>query len=245
MSAVGDKLLSLRTERKLALNEVCRKSGIPPSRLVEIERDEEGVWEKFGVGPASIPDYLGLVGDTADGIPGLPGWGAKSTATVLAHYRTIEEIPDDAADWEVTVRSAAKLAETLAAHRDDALLYRKLAVLRRDVPLSETLADLESQCRVFAAKIELEADAKEVLADPGAQEVVKTFSGLLRQHEGDLTPEAFKAMTKATGKETGRKGKELFFPLRAAITGNVHGPDLSRVASVKGKDRILSELALQ
>jgi len=112
-------------------------------RRQEIERNEQGVWEKFGVAPASIPDYLGLVGDTADGIPGLPGWGAKSTATVLAHYRTIEEIPDDAADWEVKVRSAAKLAETLAAHRDDALLYRELAVLRRDVPLTETLDDLE------------------------------------------------------------------------------------------------------
>jgi len=112
-------------------------------RRQEIERDEEGVWAKFGVAPASIPDYLGLVGDTADGIPGLPGWGAKSTSTVLAHYRTIEEIPNDAADWAVTVRSAAKLAGTLAAHRDDALLYRELAVLRRDVPIEESLDDLE------------------------------------------------------------------------------------------------------
>lgn len=112
-------------------------------RRQEVERNELGVWEKFGVAPSSIPDYLGLVGDTADGIPGLPGWGAKSTATVLAHYKTIEEIPDDAADWNVTVRSAAKLAETLAAHRDDALLYRELAVLRRDVPITDTLDDLE------------------------------------------------------------------------------------------------------
>ncbi|MGI9648608.1 MAG: 5'-3' exonuclease [Acidimicrobiia bacterium] len=112
-------------------------------RRQEIERDEEGVWEKFGVAPSSIPDYLGLVGDTADGIPGLPGWGAKSSATVLAHYRSIEEIPDDASDWAVTVRSAAKLAETLAARREDALLYRELAVLRRDVPIEEDLDDLE------------------------------------------------------------------------------------------------------
>ncbi len=112
-------------------------------RRQEIERNEAGVWEKFGVAPSSIPDYLGLVGDTADGIPGLPGWGAKSTATVLAHYRTIEEIPDEAADWDVKVRSAAKLAETLAAHRDDALLYRQLAVLRRDVPITESLDDLQ------------------------------------------------------------------------------------------------------
>lgn len=112
-------------------------------RRQEIERNEQGVWDKFGVGPASIPDYLGLVGDTADGIPGLPGWGAKSTATVLAHYRTIEEIPEDPDDWDVEVRGRAKLAATLAAHRDDALLYRHLATLRRDVPLSEDLADLE------------------------------------------------------------------------------------------------------
>ncbi|MDH3606189.1 MAG: flap endonuclease [Acidimicrobiia bacterium] len=112
-------------------------------RRQEIERNEQGVWEKFGVAPSSISDYLGLVGDTADGIPGLPGWGAKSTATVLAHYRTIEEIPDDAADWDVKVRSAAKLAETLAAHREEALLYRELAVLRRDVPIPDSLDDLE------------------------------------------------------------------------------------------------------
>lgn len=112
-------------------------------RRQQIERDERGVWEKFGVAPSSIPDYLGLVGDTADGIPGLPGWGAKSTATVLAHYRTLEEIPDDSSDWEVPVRGAGKLADTLAAHREDAILYRELATLRRDVPISETLADLE------------------------------------------------------------------------------------------------------
>lgn len=112
-------------------------------RRQEIERNEQGVWEKFGVAPSSIPDYLGLVGDAADGIPGLPGWGAKSTATVLAFYKTIEEIPDDATDWAVTVRSAAKLAETLAAHREDALLYRELAVLRRDVPIPDSLDDLE------------------------------------------------------------------------------------------------------
>ena len=122
---------------------VIGKRVVTFDRRQEIERDEEGVWEKFGVAPSSIPDYLGLVGDTADGIPGLPGWGAKSTATVLAHYRTIEEIPDDAEEWAVKVRSASRLAETLAQNRDDALLFRELAVLRRDVPLTESLADLE------------------------------------------------------------------------------------------------------
>ena len=112
-------------------------------RRQEIQRNEQGVWDKFGVAPASIPDYLGLVGDTADGIPGLPGWGAKSTSTVLAHYRTIEEIPPSADDWDVTVRGSAKLAVTLDAHRGEALLFRELARLRRDVPLTEELADLE------------------------------------------------------------------------------------------------------
>jgi 5'-3' exonuclease len=112
-------------------------------RRQELERNEQGVWDKFGVGPGSIPDYLALVGDTADGIPGLAGWGAKSTATVLAHYRTLEEIPDDEAEWAVDVRGRAKLGATLAAGREDAMLYRTLATLRRDVPLAEELADLE------------------------------------------------------------------------------------------------------
>lgn len=106
-------------------------------------RDEKGVWEKFGIGPASIPDYLALVGDTADGIPGIPGWGAKSTATVLAHYGHLEAIPDDPEKWEVSVRGAKRLAGNLAAERDEAGLYKRLATLRTDVPLKESLTDLE------------------------------------------------------------------------------------------------------
>jgi 5'-3' exonuclease len=106
-------------------------------------RNEQGVVEKFGVLPASIPDYLGLVGDSADGLPGVPGWGAKSTATVLARYARIEAIPARAADWEVTVRGAERLAGSLVEHRDEALLYRELATLRRDVPLGEQAGDLE------------------------------------------------------------------------------------------------------
>jgi 5'-3' exonuclease len=105
--------------------------------------NEEGVRAKFGVAPASIPDYLALVGDAADGIPGIPGWGAKSAATVLDRYGHLDAIPADAADWDVKVRGAAKLAERLAAQREDARLYRDLATLRTDVPLAETLADLE------------------------------------------------------------------------------------------------------
>ncbi len=95
-------------------------------------RDADGVREKFGVDPESIPDFLGLVGDTADGFPGLPGWGAKSAATVLAHYKHLEHIPDAPGKWEVTVRSAAKLAATLAEQRDEAVLFRTIATLRTD-----------------------------------------------------------------------------------------------------------------
>lgn len=111
-------------------------------RMRQVLRDEQGVVEKFGVGPGSIPDYLALVGDTSDGIPGLPGWGAKSTATVLAYYKTLESIPKDAADWDVSPRGAGRLAETLQTHWEDALLYRTLATLRRDVPLVEVADDL-------------------------------------------------------------------------------------------------------
>jgi 5'-3' exonuclease len=104
--------------------------------------DEPGVVEKFGVEPASIPDWLALVGDAQDGIPGVPKWGAKSAAVVLARYKRIDSIPDDVREWDVTVRGAASLAESLKARRDDAKLYRTLATLRTDVPLKETLDDL-------------------------------------------------------------------------------------------------------
>ena len=104
--------------------------------------DAEGVREKFGVEPASIPDWLGLVGDSSDGIPGVPRWGAKSAATLLSHYKHIEEIPAEPESWEVKVRGAKGLAQSLAERREDALLYRKLAVLRTDVPLEEDLEAL-------------------------------------------------------------------------------------------------------
>ncbi|HXY91538.1 MAG TPA: 5'-3' exonuclease H3TH domain-containing protein [Acidimicrobiia bacterium] len=92
--------------------------------------DEAGVRAKFGVAPASIPDYLALVGDSADGFPGLPGWGSKSAAAVLARYEHLTAIPDDAREWDVDVRGAAKLASTLATARDAALLFLDLATLR-------------------------------------------------------------------------------------------------------------------
>ena len=105
--------------------------------------DEAGVREKFGVLPASIPDWLALVGDEADGYPGLARWGAKSAATLLAHYEHLEAIPDDVREWAVPVRGAPALAESLRAARDEAMLYRTLARLRTDAPLPESIAELE------------------------------------------------------------------------------------------------------
>jgi 5'-3' exonuclease len=100
------------------------------------------VEEKFGVKPESIPDYLALVGDTADGIPGVPKWGAKGAAVVLSRYGHIEQIPADETEWDVKVRGAKALAESLASMRDEAALYKRLATLRTDVPLRESLDDL-------------------------------------------------------------------------------------------------------
>ena len=105
-------------------------------RRTKEQRDESGVWRKFGVGPSSIADWLALVGDAADGYPGLPGWGAKSAATVLARYVHLEQIPKLAMEWEVTVRSAMRLATTLAEQREQAMLFRRLATLREDAPIA-------------------------------------------------------------------------------------------------------------
>ena len=99
------------------------------------QRDDAGVVKKFGVPPASIPDWLALVGDSADGFPGLPGWGATSAATVLARYGHLERIPERAADWDVSVRGAERLALTLADQGERARLFRTLATLRADAPI--------------------------------------------------------------------------------------------------------------
>lgn len=104
-------------------------------RVRRVTRDEAAVVARFGVPPASIPDYLALVGDSADGYPGLPGWGAKSAARVLARWRHLDAIPDDHRDWEVDVARAGSLAATLRASRAEALLFRQLATLRTDVPV--------------------------------------------------------------------------------------------------------------
>ena len=111
-------------------------------RRREIVLDEPAVIEKFGVRPESIPDYLALVGDNADGIPGIPRWGAGGTATVLARYEHIENIPAEFEEWDVKVRGAKALALNLNEMRSDALLYKKLATLRTDAPISESLGDL-------------------------------------------------------------------------------------------------------
>ena len=114
-------------------------------RRTRVVRDEAGVVAKFGVPPASIPDYLALVGDAADGYPGLPGWGAKSAAAVLAKFGHLESIPDDWQTWSVNASSPARLAKTLAAERDRAMLFRTLATLRTDIPLFESVDDLRWQ----------------------------------------------------------------------------------------------------
>lgn len=117
-------------------------------RVVQVDRqrrreiDEAALREAWGVGPESIPDLLALIGDSADGIPGLPGIGEKTASALLARYRHLDLIPADPAAWGVQVRGAAKVAETLASRRSDALLYRRLATLVLDVPLPESLEDL-------------------------------------------------------------------------------------------------------
>ena len=118
------------------------------SRIVQFDRrkgtmrDAEGVREKFGVGPASIPEYLALMGDSADGFPGIRGWGAKSAATVLARYTRLDDIPDDAAAWDVRVRGAARLAGALAGAREEAALFRDLATLRTTLTVFKDVDEL-------------------------------------------------------------------------------------------------------
>ena len=118
------------------------------TRIVQLNRrsrvtlDEAGVIKKFGVSPASIPDYLALVGDAADGYPGLRGWGAKSSAAVLAKFVHLESIPLDWREWRVNVASASALAETLSRERDRALLFRTLATLRTDIALFDDVDEL-------------------------------------------------------------------------------------------------------
>ncbi len=124
---------------------VCGKKVVCLNRRSGLVLDTAGVAGKFGVEPSSIPDYLALVGDSADGIPGVPGWGPKSASTLLASYGRIESIPKRHFDWSVQVRGAERLAESLRNHGDAVQLYRLLATLRLDVPLPEELDDLRWQ----------------------------------------------------------------------------------------------------
>jgi 5'-3' exonuclease len=118
------------------------------SRIVQLNRrtratmDESGVMQKFGVLPESIPDYLALVGDAADGYPGLPGWGAKSSATVLAKFLHLESIPKDCREWRVNAANAGALATTLCREWDSAILFRRLATLRTDIKLFDDVDEL-------------------------------------------------------------------------------------------------------
>ena len=112
------------------------------NRRTRVTLDEAGIVAKFGVSPASIPDYLALVGDSADGYPGLRGWGAKSSSAVLAKYRHLEAIPDDWRTWGVNATNPAALSQTLARERDRALLFRDLATLRTGLPLFESVEQL-------------------------------------------------------------------------------------------------------
>ena len=142
------------------------------TRVVQLDRrkdlviDEDGVRERYGVGPASIPDWLALVGDSADGFPGLHGWGKQSASKVLAHYQHLEAVPADAADWDpavrAAVRSAPKLAARLAEEMDDALLFRDLAMLRVDRSLLDGVDDL----RWTGPRAEFDEIAR-FLRDPG------------------------------------------------------------------------------
>jgi 5'-3' exonuclease len=136
-----DQVILLSPDKDLAQC-VAGRRVVMRDRRRGLTYDEDAVRAKFGVAPASIPDFLALVGDSADGIPGIPGWGPKSAAVVLGAYGHIEAIPMAARDWTIDLRQRERLADTLAQRREKALLYKRLATLRTDVPLREDLADL-------------------------------------------------------------------------------------------------------
>jgi 5'-3' exonuclease len=112
-------------------------------RRRDIVYDVEAVLEKYGVPPASIPDWLALVGDSADGYPGVPSWGAKSASVILSRYGHLEAIPEDTLQWGLPAGRALRLGENLKSHREQAILYRRLATLRPDVPIEQSIDDLE------------------------------------------------------------------------------------------------------
>lgn len=133
-----EKIVICSVDKDL-MNLVADSRVVLWDRRRDLTYTEVEVAERFGVSPSSIPDYLALVGDSADGIPGVPRWGAKGTAAVLSEYGRMEDIPESYDDWTITVRGGKTLAQNLSANRENALLYKTLATLRTDAPISESL----------------------------------------------------------------------------------------------------------
>jgi 5'-3' exonuclease len=151
--AIAAAALAAATNRAVTQVIICTPDKdlaqcVSGSRIVQLNRrtrvtmDESGVVQKFGVSPQSIPDYLALVGDAADGYPGLPGWGAKSSAAVLAKFLHLESIPKDCREWRVNAANASSLAATLCREWENALLFRGLATLRTDIKLFDDVDEL-------------------------------------------------------------------------------------------------------
>jgi 5'-3' exonuclease len=150
LAAAADRAATLDTVQQVVICTPDKDLSqcVRGARVVQLDRrkretrDEQGVVARFGVGPASIPDYLALVGDTADGFPGIAGWGEKASGAVLGRYAHLERIPARAADWDVPVRGAARLSAALEENRELAMLFRTLATLRTDVPVFEDVEEL-------------------------------------------------------------------------------------------------------
>jgi 5'-3' exonuclease len=138
----GEARVVICTPDKDLAQSVRGTSVVQLNRRTQVTLDEQGVIQKYGVTPLSIPDYLALVGDSADGYPGLKGWGAKSSAAVLAKFGHLEAIPRDCRDWHVNATSASALADTLRREWENALLFRRLATLRTDIPLFDDVEQL-------------------------------------------------------------------------------------------------------
>ena len=177
MTAADERVVEVRVctpDKDLAQCVDAGRGG----KTVQVDRrrglrwEADDIREKFGVEPESIPDYLALVGDSADGFPGLRGWGAKSTAAVLSHYLHLEQIPDEPWKWAVKVRGRDRLAATLREERASAELFRELATLVRDAPVSDSVDEL----RWRGPRPELAAVA-ERLAAPGLVQQAERVAG--------------------------------------------------------------------
>ncbi len=168
-----EQVLICTPDKDLAQCAAADRSIVQYDRRRQKLIDHDEVVAKFGVSPESIPDYLALVGDSADGFPGLAGWGARSTATVLSHYRHLENIPDAVGQWEVSVRGSAKLAATLAEHRDRAELFRRIATISYDAPTFDRLDEL--------AWVGPTPDFPEIISTLGGDHLVERAQNLRKQ----------------------------------------------------------------